>query len=536
MDLGPSVGPLCRDPPHLVSRRRTAMLVEMPSRSPILCASMVAVIAAASVALFFTTDIFTKGLGVCIGFVLLTAIVHRSERRTWGTRGHVSPLSLYTLFWTFYIAILGLATLRGAEADHRLGFSPTAPLRALLVALGSLVLVTIGYRVSSRCRYHRISRSTTQDERLRMGVVLAVLCIGWVCRILLLTVGSIGFLPTGPVSLFVSAFALGDRLLQTGLALLAYGLWSGTEGETVRRWCRLLLLSCLPLLVFVGALSGFKGQLLVDIGPFVIVYFLCRGRVPWRVFGAITLYLVVILPGVERYRLDVQQGAITEDQRAGLLLSAQQILPRIASAALEAPPEDLVRNFVKHVVAEYSATNLTLASILEKTPDEVPFLGVRRLLVFPLVFLPTRQLVDDEYIDIGRYVYVRYLGGTEVASFPPTQPGDLYLSGGWVAIVVGELFVGFLLGWVWRLTGTRTSPRRWILYGLIAVLFSNAGLDLGTLVRVGIQAAILNAVVLRMAFGTSEGSTSLRAVRSARFLGRDGCPVSARRGIPGRRE
>ncbi len=458
--------------------------------------------AAVAVGLFFADDPRKRGFGICLGFVLLTVMVHRAERARWGVRGHVSPVSLYTLFWTFYFAIIGLASLSGAEADQRLNFESFAPVRSLLVAFGSLVLVAIGYFAVTRRPRALRSGTASVNQRLKTDAVLFVLGVGWACRLLLFAESNFGYLRYGDTrsGIYLSALALGDRLLQVGLTLLAYGAWSRSEDDFVRRRCGLLLVANLPALVYVGIASGFKGQLLTDLSPVTIMYFMCRGKIPWRAVGALTLYLAVILSGVERYRADVQQGIIADEKQTGVVSTASQIIPRIVSGALRTPPHEMVSTLYGHVVNEYSGINTALAAILEKTPEEVPFLGVRRLFVYPIVFLPVSSLLDDEPVEIGSYVNSKYLGGTELSSFPPTQPGDLYLSGGWGAVVAGELVVGFLLGWVWLAIGSRPSQRRWVLYGLLATFFSNAGTDVGTLLRTGLQATLVYAVVLRLTF------------------------------------
>lgn len=167
--------------------------------------------------------------------------------------------------------------------------------------------------------------------------------------------------------------------------------------------------------------------------------------------------------------------------------TGSQIGSRIFGSVAETSASELVSTFTGHFVNEYSGINVSLAAILEKTPEEVPYLGVRRLFVYPIIFVPARLLLDKEPLEIGKYVNVNYLNGSALSSFPPTQPGDLFLSGGWPALVLGELAIGGILGLLWRTTGSKPYPRRWVLYGLLAPLFTNAGLDFGTLMRQGFR-------------------------------------------------
>jgi hypothetical protein len=155
-------------------------------------------------------------------------------------------------------------------------------------------------------------------------------------------------------------------------------------------------------------------------------------------------------------------------------------------------------------VNEYSVTIRTLAIIVRDTPSEAPFLGVRRLVVGPIFFLPSRALGGGHTTDVGGYVETTYLRGPPTSSAPATQPGDFYMSGGWSTLILGELLVGISIGLTWRLVGRSSSPRGWLIYAVLAgTLFATGGLDWFTLVRTLIEFTIVYLPVARLLFPRS---------------------------------
>jgi hypothetical protein len=91
---------------------------------------------------------------------------------------------------------------------------------------------------------------------------------------------------------------------------------------------------------------------------------------------------------------------------------------------------------------------------------------------------------------------VVYLQGTSTSSAFVTQPGDLYMTGGWPTIVLGELVVGLMLGGIWQLTTARGSGRRICLYAILSPMFANAGQDFQTLGRVSLQTVVVYGTLL----------------------------------------
>lgn len=70
------------------------------------------------------------------------------------------------------------------------------------------------------------------------------------------------------------------------------------------------------------------------------------------------------------------------------------------------------------------------------------------------------------------------------------QPGDLFMSAGWPAVIFGELVVGLFLGALWSFVWRRDEPFIAVLYFALALSFANPGLEFGLLIRVLMQRGV----------------------------------------------
>ena len=454
---------------------------------------------AVSLALSVYPTPYRKGLIVTIGFGLFALLAVRHQTKRFGDRARASPLSIYATSWFFYFGVLGLSNFSQAGTDRRLGFDPDAILKGMVVALVSLALVTAGYLLVTNREIQR-GDDRASLQHLNFSFVLLCLGIGWACRAALFSTAQFGYLQfgdssTGPAK---AILLFGDSLLSLGLAALAYALWAPQSPEGDRRRARLVLLAGLLPLTLTAVTSGQKGRLILDLMPVAVVFLLTRGRVPWKFLLLAVLYLTVIYSGAEKYRQDIAGGVLTVEDRRDPVKATAQVATRIGQ---EWSRHGVIHHFhalSTHFQGEYAVIVRNLSIILHKTPDEIPYFGTRHLALSPFFFLPNE--VRGPGANLGLYVQVTYHEGPATSSTPPTQPGDLFMSGGWPVLVLGEFAVGLVLGLLWRFQGNSNSPRRTVLYAVIAGLLVNAGLDLGTLVRASLQFTVVLAVVVRWLF------------------------------------
>ena len=129
--------------------------------------------------------------------------------------------------------------------------------------------------------------------------------------------------------------------------------------------------------------------------------------------------------------------------------------------------------------------------MIYQTPRNVPYVSPDRFLSGPLFFLPTSWIPDGTFNAV-RYVSVTYGGSTANSGSIDPQPGDFYMSGGIPAVIVGEITIGIILGFLWRsVMLSDVAGRRLILYGVIAGNLANAGLDWVGLTRFMLQAVVV---------------------------------------------
>lgn len=457
---------------------------------------------AVAVALWGSTAAEPRALAASMAFGVVAATIVRREVRRWGVIGIGSPLSLTAVSWFLFLAVAGLGALAEARHDPRLGGDPGNLVTALLVSLGSLVLVAIGYRIAVRGA-RAIRRYDMEPMAVTVGALYSVIAIGWAARLYLLEAGHFGFLSagasyTGPTNRMVQ---LASASLTVALIVLVVALWSpsGLRGvsRTTARW--LLIANVVPL-TLTSLASGFKAQLVTELVPLGVTYVMIRARVPWRALAAIAAYLVFSYSGVETYRADILAGRLDESARSGAANAVGNSISRVVEGWASETPLEHVRSFWRHLTDEYADTLRNLAVILHRTPDEIPHLGNERLVRAPVFFLPTSTL-GLEGFNLGRYMNVVYLNSTPTSSSPTTQPGDFFMSGGWPAVVIGELAVGLFIGGVWRLCVLRRRTLMGIVvYASTTAAFISAGLDWGTLSRGLLQllgAAWLTMVLLQ---------------------------------------
>ncbi|MGI9119629.1 MAG: hypothetical protein ACR2G7_05825 [Acidimicrobiales bacterium] len=426
-------------------------------------------------------------VALSIVFALAAIGVVRQERRRWGARGFASPLSLTAVSWFFYFGIAGLGGFATAAADRRLGSEPMNLVTALAVCMLSLVLVVIGYRlVTRRAVLPSAASAAVGPLAIKPGGLYLILAVGWAARLYLLESGHFGFLSggetyTGPINRLVQAAAAG---LTIGLVVLVIAAWSpaGMRGMT-RGASRRLLVANLAPLVLTSAASGLKGQLFTEVVPLAVAYLMVRGRVPWRAVAAVAVYLILIYSGTQDYRTEILVGNLDASERVGVVNSVRNSLTSVTSGWGTDTPVENAQSLWRHLTGQYSEMLTNLAIILHRTPEEVPFLGNRRLITGPVFFLPTSLLGDHE-LNITRYVNVVYRDSTATSSSPPTQPGDFYLSGGWPTLVVGQIMVGVFTGALWQLVVLRhRSSVGIVVYAAVSAVFVTAGLDWATLSR-----------------------------------------------------
>lgn len=421
-----------------------------------------------------------SSLGASFAIVAFYAVVSAGlvsrEKSKWGHRGYVSPLSICAVFWFAYnalplpLAVLSSGTSGGAKA------SPFWLNSAALVSLGSLLLVAAGFAFGTKLFVGRSLRVPTIT--LQLAVLLA--SIGWGARLYLVAKGAYGYLGFGSEvrsGAVQAAIVIGTLLVPLSTAALGYLAW---KTETISGPAGFLIPLAVVATALGALLSGMKAQIFTDLIPLFVIYIYHRRRLPWKAVLLIFVYIALIRLGVEEFRSDLASGRI--EGSAGVGSSAEAVLERVNESAKEESFGQQLSNLVEHGADAYQQVPDNLALILSRTGREIPFLGVKRTLLEPIPVIPI-SVANDGPFSVTQYVNVVYRGGTRTSSSPAGQPGDLYMSAGWPAVFLGEILVGFVLGVLWCLVWCRNDPAITVLYSVLAVLFANAGIEYGLLLR-----------------------------------------------------
>lgn len=485
----------------------------MPPGGPRHGAPFAFVAAVAVIGLFwFGSAPIHHGLALAGWHVVLAIYVWRRLAPQLGAWGMVSPLVLVTLCWTALLAIPGLAAYSAAAGDSRLGFDPNMITVALAVSLGALVLIAAGFLFAHRRLPATLvpARNAIQDLPLWRPVVV-LLILGLLARVALVQQGVYGYLSFGQAdaSIALSLLRTLSGLLPLSVAAATLLVLVERDPTRRRRATRLLVAAALPVMVF-GLVAGLKAQIFTDLTPAMVVYVAVRRRLPVALLAALAGFLVLSYVGVETYRSDIAGGVIDAQQRRSVTRANEAVVARVVRGVTSEPVHEQALRFGEHFTDSFSGIARILATVIHRTPDEIPHLGYRRLLRGPLFFVPG-GLVSPGEKPIGQYVNQDYLDGTVTSSAPPTQPGDLFISGGWPAVVVGQFLVGLLLGvlWWWVLAGGR---ERLIIYAALSPALVNAGTDVANLMRGMLQGLVAYSVLTLVIFGRAGSLSELRAV------------------------
>lgn len=466
-----------------------------------------------------------KALAPVSAMALIAVVTVATERRKYGPRGSASPASLFAVSWFGYLGLTGLGVF-SLSSTVSLGLTPGSILGALWLIVLALILVVVGQKVSSRvwASLDVGPRGTewTQDN-CSLPALLVLEVIGWAATLDLFRSGLLGYTSTptlggsgfGHLLLTVASGCLSVALVTLGVVMWSDRSFASLSKASARRIFALNI----PPLVLLGIGTGVKGQLVTELLPVGCAYLLIRGRIPWKAVLLVALYLLVTFGGIQQYRGEIANGA----QHHGILGPVETSLGNVVSDWTSAPPTSHLHTFWTNVSEEYSSLPQAVASIQSRTPGNVPFLSPRRYLSGVFIFVPASAFTPAGF-NLGSYVSYRYLGATSVTAAPATQPGDLYMSGGVPAVILGELAVGAFLGIIWRvLRPDAFRLRALVVYAVMSPYLFNGGLDIAGQFRSCLETLVIYGAICWIVFTRQDPNASAGLVgRLPRVVGSSG--------------
>jgi len=218
-------------------------------------------------------------------------------------------------------------------------------------------------------------------------------------------------------------------------ASIAWGAWH-RPGEDRSRWGARRWFYMLPGFVMVAVLPYRERMLQFLLVPLVAAISAGRRISLGRVFVFATVILLLSTAGMSSYRKILwEQMTVTE--------ATENLDPEMwETGAEKAPWVDIVRRF-----HGFDSLTLTLAYV----PQVYPFEGRNFLFdiliqLIPRAIYPEKPLWErsaEFSIKIWGYGLPEERLGTKIA---PSMAGDLYSSGGYLAVVMGAMFWGLVIG------------------------------------------------------------------------------------------
>lgn len=418
----------------------------------------------------------------------------------------LAPISLAALFYGVAFGVGGIFLWVVREDDF--GLLPDRPdiVVAVLLVTAAWICFALGY-AADLFRSVRLIVRPPRDLAggVRPGaVVVPFLAAGWGARLLNLAADHYFHISDGTTartgaSWFVDASA-GLPLL--AVAFLAAHAFRPAATTRVRAWTAMLVVAELAWSIPTGS----RGRIVDLLIVLVIVRYYAAGRLPSaRALAAVAAVVVfVVFPFGAAYRSLDYRTSIT------------QALFGAASQTRDGGVDGTIHSGLA-AVGRFSDLS-AVARIVDQGRERLPLEPGSSLVwaaqgTIPRAIYPDKPEPGQFGNDFGR-AYGFIAPSDFRTAIAVTQPGEMYLNGGWLALVLGMV----LLGSAYRLVAEYLSARR-ADPGVLAVYATAAsGLVLGmeTIMALGfvgvVKTAVLFALAIALAGRIARPSARLRPV------------------------
>ncbi len=423
----------------------------------VVCAIVVAILGATLAnALAADTQDSTQALAtllsIGLGVVCLIPLVRASIRRA----DVLTPLVLVPLVFLCYYPLRGLVIASGLSEAN-----PDPPLKdivlalrfdylipALVVALVALVSFAIGH-LASRVRLVEhllppIAKMPGADERCWPTIRFIALAGGAVAAVL-----TVSRFAGGPEAPGLGAFSE----LLSNLGLLGFALMLC---DRLRRRRPIgILLAVVGALGLVVLSFGYRYLLLQLVVVAGVCWSYSRHRLSAKHFAVGAFFLVLVLTPLSiAMRASSVDGSSSAAQR---FLDLPSTFGRYDSSPTpRLIPDPSLGTFVQKSV-EGVSTRLygldTLIAVVGQVPKDQPYATSERLRVLADTFLIPRIFVSSKAAaSVSDYfkLHIWHSNAADQSNQKPGFLGDLYMSGGYPAVIMGWLLFGFVAGGIRR--------------------------------------------------------------------------------------
>jgi len=428
-----------------------AILLEDARGRRLLSTALGAVIGGLAGATLAVADsgIFPIGTSVVFGSIAVaTAALAAAVASARGAGLALGRFRLATWYPLLFAVAFGLTSVswRNPQSGSAALIGQKSVLTALTYAVLSLAGWTIGYLLGpGRPARHAVATGIRRvlgagRPALRTPKIALVLYgFGWIGRSLQLATGRYAYLGDASIGV-VSASGFGQPIalleLCTRFALVVAAIdvaWSR------KRRSRNTLAALLILELAVGLFGGMKSEFVLTILGLVVVAAATESRLPKKGMIFAFLAFTVLLGFNEQYRSQVRTSEYSLSPA-----QAAPLVPRLlVETLIHTSPRSIFIDGPQRLGERLREID-NVAIVVQRTPSEIPYAGLRPLAeapalgVVPRVIWPSKPLLTRGYEFAQQYYDLRGL----YTSSAITPIGDLYRHAGLAALLSGMVVLG----------------------------------------------------------------------------------------------
>lgn len=216
--------------------------------------------------------------------------------------------------------------------------------------------------------------------------------------------------------------------------------------------------------ILLGPFLNYKEPAVMAIFAVAVGYIAAGRRVTPGFLVVSVIAGVLVFTGIQAQRIAFQQTGVSTGAASlpGNIVDGLTRYDLANGIPREQTGIDLITNPLMGVLSRTSGTDAFFA-LRTKLPDQIPYQAGKSIIQPILVTIPVvGDNLDLEFnqLSLGRYYnynFWTYRPEDDASSQALTMPGDLFLNGGWPAVVGGLLVLGIMFGWLDRRFPARTA-------------------------------------------------------------------------------
>lgn len=196
-----------------------------------------------------------------------------------------------------------------------------------------------------------------------------------------------------------------------------------------------------------SAVSASKGGIITAVAAVAIARASAGRRLPsGMILAAAGIFLLVVIPFTAAYRNEIHGGSTPGQPAASLSPGhAAAVAPAIAGTAVGAASPGTIPASMSYLGQRLQEIDPP-AIVLQKTPSQIPYASPAQIPeavaadLIPRALWPGKPIIDPGYQFTQEYY------GTDLLTYSAITPqADLWRYGGWVLVVAGMAFLGWLM-------------------------------------------------------------------------------------------